>query len=94
MPAADLPGVPGAAVGPAQSAPPTHSPWLIANVLGQISFGLLAMTLCLPSMQEWGSIFDTRQADVQLTFSGYVAPTARCSWCTAPCQTGTADAPS
>ena len=30
------------------------------------------MTLCLPSMQEWGAIFDTRQADVQLTFSGYV----------------------
>jgi MFS transporter, DHA1 family, multidrug resistance protein len=51
---------------------PTHSPWLIANVLAQISFGLLAMTLCLPSMQEWGTIFDTTQANVQLTFSGYV----------------------
>jgi MFS transporter, DHA1 family, multidrug resistance protein len=49
-----------------------QSPWLIANLLAQISFGLLAMTLCLPSMQEWGAIFDTRQADVQLTFSGYV----------------------
>jgi DHA1 family bicyclomycin/chloramphenicol resistance-like MFS transporter len=56
-------GIPGSA---------THSPWLIANVLAQISFGLLAMTLCLPSMQEWGAIFSTRQADVQLTFSGYV----------------------
>lgn len=54
------------------SAHPPHGPWLIANVLAQISFGLLAMTLCLPSMQEWGAIFDTRQADVQLTFSGYV----------------------
>ena len=52
--------------------PAAHSPWLIANVLAQISFGLLAMTLCLPSMQEWGAIFDTHQADVQLTFSGYV----------------------
>ena len=51
---------------------PPHSRWLIANLLAQISFGLLAMTLCLPSMQEWGAIFDTRQADVQLTFSGYV----------------------
>ncbi len=51
---------------------PPHSRWLIANLLAQISFGLLAMTLCLPSMQEWGVIFDTRQADVQLTFSGYV----------------------
>ena len=49
-----------------------HSPWLIANVLAQIAFGLLAMTLCLPSMQEWGVIFDTHQTDVQLTFSGYV----------------------
>jgi DHA1 family bicyclomycin/chloramphenicol resistance-like MFS transporter len=49
-----------------------HSPWLIANVLAQISFGLLAMTLCLPSMQEWGAIFSSSQADVQLTFSGYV----------------------
>ncbi|ALK89876.1 Bcr/CflA family efflux MFS transporter [Limnohabitans sp. 63ED37-2] len=52
--------------------PAAHSPWLIANVLAQISFGLLAMTLCLPSMQEWGTIFSTHQADVQLTFSGYV----------------------
>ena len=52
--------------------PHAHGPWLIANLLAQISFGLLAMTLCLPSMQEWGAIFDTRQADVQLTFSGYV----------------------
>ena len=49
-----------------------HSPWLIANVLAQISFGLLAMTLCIPSMQEWGAIFSTTQAEVQLTFSGYV----------------------
>ncbi len=57
---------------PGATAPAAHSPWLIANVLAQISFGLLAMTLCLPSMQEWGAIFDTRQADVQLTFSGYV----------------------
>lgn len=57
---------------PGPAAPATHSPWLIANLLAQISFGLLAMTLCLPSMQEWGGIFSTHQADVQLTFSGYV----------------------
>jgi DHA1 family bicyclomycin/chloramphenicol resistance-like MFS transporter len=49
-----------------------HGSWLIANLLAQIAFGLLAMTLCLPSMQEWGTIFTTSQADVQLTFSGYV----------------------
>ena len=57
---------------PATQGPPAHGHWLIAIVLAQISFGLLAMTLCLPSMQEWGAIFDTSQADVQLTFSGYV----------------------
>lgn len=42
------------------------------NLLAQLAFGLLAMTICLPSMQEWGSIFGTDQASVQLTFSGYV----------------------
>lgn len=46
--------------------------WLIANLLGQIAFGLLAMTLCLPSMQEWGAIFQADQAAVQLTFSAFV----------------------
>ena len=50
----------------------SHSPWLIANLLAQLAFGLLAMTLCLPSMQEWGALFATDQAHVQLTFSGYV----------------------
>lgn len=30
------------------------------------------MTICLPSMQEWGAIFGADQAAVQLTFSGYV----------------------
>ena len=46
--------------------------WLITNLLGQIAFGLLAMTICLPSMQEWGAIFQADQAAVQLTFSAYV----------------------
>jgi len=45
---------------------------LIANLLAQIAFGLLAMTICLPSMQEWGAIFRADQAAVQLTFSAYV----------------------
>lgn len=45
------------------------------NLLAQLAFGLLAMTVCLPSMQEWGAIFDTDQASVQLTFSGYVMAT-------------------
>ena len=45
---------------------------LIANLLGQLAFGLLAMTICLPSMQEWAALLGSTQAAVQLTFSGYV----------------------
>ena len=45
---------------------------LIPLLLAQIAFGLLAMTICLPSMQEWGTIFGASQASVQLTFSAYV----------------------
>lgn len=57
------------------NAPPvarTSHGWLIANLLAQISLGLLAMTICLPSMQEWGAVFKADQAAVQLTFSAYV----------------------
>lgn len=52
--------------------PPRHSRWLIANLLAQLAFGLLAMTLALPSMQDWPAQFGASQAAVQLTFSGYV----------------------
>lgn len=54
--------------------PPRVAPHglLIANLLAQLAFGLLAMTICLPSMQEWGAIFGSTQAAVQLIFSGYV----------------------
>jgi MFS transporter, DHA1 family, multidrug resistance protein len=45
---------------------------LITNLLAQIAFGLIAMTICLPSMQEWGALFGASQARVQLTFSGFV----------------------
>lgn len=45
---------------------------LISNLLAQLAFGLLAMTICIPSMQEWGAIFGESQASVQLTFSGYI----------------------
>jgi DHA1 family bicyclomycin/chloramphenicol resistance-like MFS transporter len=45
---------------------------LVANLLARLAFGLLAMTICLPSMQEWAGIFGASQASVQLTFSGYV----------------------
>lgn len=52
--------------------PETSHGCLIANLLAQISLGLLAMTICLPSMQGWGAVFDAKQADVLLTFSAYV----------------------
>lgn len=45
---------------------------LVANLLGQLAFGLLAMTLCIPSMQEWGALLGGPQAGVQLTFSAFV----------------------
>ena len=46
--------------------------WLIANVIAQLTFGLLAMTICIPSMQDWPAQFGAPQATVQLAFSGYV----------------------
>jgi DHA1 family bicyclomycin/chloramphenicol resistance-like MFS transporter len=49
------------------------SGWLIANLIAQLGFGLVAMTICLPSMQDWPAMFDASQARVQLTFSGFVA---------------------
>jgi len=43
---------------------PPPSGRLIATVLGQLAFGLFAMTISLPSMQEWGVIFDVSQPAV------------------------------
>lgn len=37
-----------------------------------MAYGLLVMTLCLPSMQDWPALFSASQAQVQLTFSAYV----------------------
>jgi MFS transporter, DHA1 family, multidrug resistance protein len=45
---------------------------LVANLIAQLAFGLLAMTICVPSMQEWSALFGADQPSVQLTFSGYV----------------------
>lgn len=47
--------------------------WLPLNLVAQMALGLLAMTICLPSMQDWAGEFATSQARVQLTFSGFVA---------------------
>jgi len=45
---------------------------LVGYLLAQLAFGLVAMTICIPSMQQWGAIFGADQGKVQLTFSGYV----------------------
>ena len=45
---------------------------LVANLLAQLAFGLLAMTISIPSMQDWGADFGAPQARVQLTFSAYL----------------------
>ena len=50
-----------------------HPTWLVANLVAQLAFGLLAMTICLPSMQDWPAMFNASQAQVQLGFGGYVA---------------------
>ena len=57
---------------PLPPAAPAQGRWLIPNLLGQLAFGLLAMTICLPSMQDWPATFGASQAAVQLTFSGFV----------------------
>ncbi|MEQ8660826.1 MAG: Bcr/CflA family efflux MFS transporter [Gammaproteobacteria bacterium] len=55
---------------PDSPAPPPR--WLIANLLAAISYGLLSMTVCLPSMPQWTILFAATQAEVQLTFSSFV----------------------
>ena len=45
---------------------------LIVNLIAQIAFGLVAMTVCLPSMPDWGDAFGRPPDQVQLTFSGFV----------------------
>ena len=57
---------------PARSVSPRHG-WLTATLVAQLAFGLVAMTICLPSMQDWPAEFGASQARVQLTFSGFVA---------------------
>lgn len=48
------------------------TPVLIAVLLACIGYGLIAMTLCLPSMAQWSTMFAVSQASVQLSFSAYV----------------------
>ena len=45
---------------------------LIATLLAAVAYGLLAMTVCLPSMPAWAQLFEVGQGRVQLTFSAFV----------------------
>lgn len=45
---------------------------LLPYLLAQVVFGLLAMTICLPSMQQWGELLSADATHVQLTFSAFV----------------------
>ncbi|MGR8919469.1 MAG: Bcr/CflA family efflux MFS transporter [Gammaproteobacteria bacterium] len=45
---------------------------LLSGLLGSIGFGLFCMTLCLPSLPSWTSLFDASRAEVQLSFSAFV----------------------
>jgi MFS transporter, DHA1 family, multidrug resistance protein len=47
--------------------------WLTVVLVAQLAFGLLAMTISIPSMQDWPATFHASQGRVQLTFSGFVA---------------------
>ncbi|TFZ08137.1 Bcr/CflA family efflux MFS transporter [Ramlibacter humi] len=50
----------------------SHTRLRMLNLVGQLAYGLLSMTICLPSMQDWPATFGASQAAVQLTFGGFV----------------------
>ncbi len=54
-------------------APIAPSTWLTVALVAQMALGLLAMTICVPSMLDWPDTFGATQAEVQVTFSAYVA---------------------
>jgi DHA1 family bicyclomycin/chloramphenicol resistance-like MFS transporter len=56
----------------ASSKPPPPRRLLIATLLASVAYGLLAMTVCLPSMPAWAATFGVGQGRVQLTFSAFV----------------------
>jgi DHA1 family bicyclomycin/chloramphenicol resistance-like MFS transporter len=60
--------------GPSSSPAPGPAPsrLLVATLIAQIGFGLVAMMICLPSMPDWSTVFGATPAAVQLSFSGYL----------------------
>ena len=45
---------------------------IVITLMAMIAFGLGSMTICLPSMSEWGRYFSEEQSFVQLTFRAFV----------------------
>lgn len=41
-------------------------------LVGNVGIGLMGMTICLPSLPAWESVFSTTTAEVQLTYSAYL----------------------
>ncbi|MEQ8699255.1 MAG: hypothetical protein RLT05_22200, partial [Bauldia litoralis] len=37
-------------------------------LVGNVGIGLMGMTICLPSLPAWESVFSTNTAEVQLTY--------------------------
>ena len=67
---------PGIDIGPSArgltTPPGDPAPAMVVALIAQIAFGLIAMTICLPSMPDWGRAFGASTAAVQLSFSGVV----------------------
>lgn len=47
--------------------------WVLANVVGQVAFGLFCMAICLPALASWPATFGAGAGAVQLTVSGFAA---------------------
>lgn len=60
-----------AAPTPSRTAPPPTR-GRAALLVALVAYGLVTMTICLPSMQEWGAILAASPGAVQLSFSAYV----------------------
>jgi DHA1 family bicyclomycin/chloramphenicol resistance-like MFS transporter len=44
----------------------------LATLIALMAYGLVSMTICLPSMREWGVGFGADAPSVQMTFTGFV----------------------
>ncbi len=57
---------------PAPGAPSGAALPRLIVLVSNVGIGLMAMTICIPSMPSWEAVFGTTTADVQLTYSAYL----------------------